>query len=147
VVKQIRGVIVSIKECLQQIHDEADHIVNSGRFFDPPTSEEKIVIADAKSIKRLAKEAIKELNDKKEKKSFVKKWICSGKLDPSNNTIEDVLVNCARCLDKNCAHDILGDVVFLGDNGKYYSITVEAVIHEADMDYVKDLISEDSHNQ
>ena len=50
---------MSIKEILQQIHDEADHIVGMDRLV------ESMVLADAREIKRLAKRALKEFDDKK----------------------------------------------------------------------------------
>jgi hypothetical protein len=46
---------MSTKEILQQIHDEADHIVGSSFCFSS-------AFADAKAIKRLAKKALKELD-------------------------------------------------------------------------------------
>jgi hypothetical protein len=45
---------MSAKELLQQIHDEADHITGMDRL------EESIVLSDARTIKRLAKKALKE---------------------------------------------------------------------------------------
>jgi hypothetical protein len=129
---------MSIRESLQQIHDEADHIIG---YEDD--NKREVAILNSRVIKRLAKQALKELD---KKVTRVKKWIRSGELSP-NSAIEDVIAECGRALDHNGSNDILGDVVFLGNDGKYYAITVEAVIHEADMEYVKDLISENSHNQ
>ena len=133
---------MSTKKTLQQILDTAACIVRSGQFFDPPTTEEKIVIRNAKEIKRLAEQALRPPRPLK-----VKKWLRTGELSRSNKTQAALIEECGRALDKNNACDILGDVLFLATDGKYYVITVEALIQEANMEYVKDLISEDSHNQ
>jgi hypothetical protein len=130
---------MSIRESLQQIHDEADHIIG---YEDD--NKREVAILNSRVIKRLAKQALKELD---KKVTHVKKWIRSGELHTSSTTIKGVIEECGRALDRNCATDILGDVVFLGNDRKYYTITVEAVIQEANMEYVKDLISENSHNQ
>jgi hypothetical protein len=50
---------MSVKGILQQIHDEADHIVGMDRLV------ESMVLVDAREIKRLAKRALKEFDDKK----------------------------------------------------------------------------------
>jgi hypothetical protein len=44
-----------VKEILQQIHDEIDHIIGTDRFI------KSLVISDAKFIKRLVKNALKDL--------------------------------------------------------------------------------------
>lgn len=129
---------MSITEILKQIHDEADHITGMDRLI------ESIVIADAKAIKRLAKKGLKELNSKVTR---VRKWIRCGELSPSNTAIEDVIQNCGRALDHNGAPDILGDVLFQATNGKYYVINVEAIIQEANPEYVKDVLAEEKNNQ
>jgi hypothetical protein len=73
----------------------------------------------------------------------VKKWIRTGELNSRNRTQASILDNCGRLLDDACSHEILGEVVFLGTDGKYYVICVEAVIGVANPEYVKDLLSEE----
>jgi hypothetical protein len=132
---------MSTKRILQQILDTASCIVRSGRFFDPPTTEEKVVIKNAREIKRLAEQALRP-----EKPLRVKKWIRTGELD-KNKAQKEILEDCGRLLDEAYSHEILGEVLFLATDGKYYVITVEALIQEANPEYVKDVISENSHNQ
>lgn len=125
------GSTMSIKETLQQIHDEADHITGSDRLI------EEIVLEDAKAIKRLAKAALKELDVAKAPVT-VKKWIATGELNEKNRKQADILDECGRLLDKSCSSEILGEVLFKGTDGKYYCICVEAIISEANPEYVKD---------
>ena len=77
----------------------------------------------------------------------IKRWVRSGELNNSHTTSEEVLDECGHVLDHNGACDILGDVLFEGEDGKYYVITVEAVISEAKPEYVKDILSEDEENK
>jgi len=128
---------MSTKEILQQIHDEADCIIG----FEGDNQRE-VAVLNSRVIKRLAKKALRPPRPIK-----VKKWLRTGELSRSNKTQAALIEECGRALDKNNAYDILGDVVFLATDGKYYVITVEALIQEANMEYVKDLISENSHNQ
>jgi hypothetical protein len=72
----------------------------------------------------------------------VKHWIRSGELNPRNRTQASVMEECGRLLDKNCTTDILGDVLIQATDGKHYVITVEAVIQEANPEYVKDVKNE-----
>jgi hypothetical protein len=41
----------------------------------------------------------------------------------------------------------LGDVLFQATDGKYYVITVEALIQEANPDYVTEVLKEEAANQ
>jgi hypothetical protein len=127
---------MSTKEILQQIHDEADHIVGMENLI------EQIIIEDAKAIKRLVKRALRPPRSIK-----VKKWIRSGELNRRNRTQASILKQCGRALDKNNACDILGDVLYQATNGKYYVINVEAVIEEANPEYVTDVLNEEADNR
>jgi len=73
----------------------------------------------------------------------VKRWIRSGELDPAMTTQEEIIEACGNILDHNCAYDLLGDVLIEGDDGKFYVVTVEAVISEANAEYVKDVLKEE----
>jgi hypothetical protein len=96
-------------------------------------------------IKRLAKKALKELDTPQSIK--VHKWIRSGELNSKNRTQASILAECGRALDKNNACDILGDVLYQATDGKYYVINVEAVIQEANPEYVTDVLNEEAANQ
>lgn len=72
----------------------------------------------------------------------VKKWICTGELSACK-TEKEIIEQCGRLLDRNCSGEILGEVLFKATNGKYYVVTVEAVIEEANPEYVKDALAND----
>jgi len=78
----------------------------------------------------------------KRKQLKVKRWIHSGELDVSNLTQADILNQCGRLLDKSCSHEILGEVLFQATDGKYYTITVEAVLGRANPAWVKEVLAE-----
>jgi len=73
----------------------------------------------------------------------VKRWIKGGELNESNVDQDSILDDCGNLLDKSCSHEILGEVVFEGDDGKFYVITVEAVIAEGNPDYIKSVLEEE----
>ncbi len=54
----------------------------------------------------------------------------------------DLLTSAAIALDKACVNEILGRVLFEGENGKFYSATVEAVIRRASKAFVKEVLQE-----
>jgi hypothetical protein len=72
----------------------------------------------------------------------VKEWISLGELSEPCKTNGDILDQAADLLDGACSHDILGQVLFKATNGKYYTVTVEAIIGEADKDFVKAKLEE-----
>lgn len=58
-----------------------------------------------------------------------------------------ILDDCGRLLDSACTHEILGEVLFLATNGKYYTITVEAVIGEASASWRNEILKEDKEQK
>lgn len=66
----------------------------------------------------------------------IKKWLRQGEFCQETNT-DDLLEAAGRKLDKGYANDLVGDVLFIGEDGKTYVGTVEFVITEANPDYVK----------
>jgi hypothetical protein len=77
----------------------------------------------------------------KQRQLRVKKWITNGEVNPKAKTQDEILESCGNLLDASCSHDILGEVMFKATNGKHYVVTVEAVIAEANPEYVKDCIA------
>ena len=74
----------------------------------------------------------------------IKKWLRSGEFDPESlATIQNILDDAGRMLDKAYSHDITGDCVFQGEDGKWYVGSVEFVVNRADPAYIKDLLTED----
>jgi hypothetical protein len=72
----------------------------------------------------------------------VKRFISRGELDGTEKDTDAILESCANLLDRCESHEILGQVVFEGEDGKFYTATVEADIGEADPDYVKQVMEE-----
>jgi len=73
----------------------------------------------------------------------ITKWIRTGELNDSITTKEELLESCGDLLDASCSSEILGEVVFEADDGKTYVVTVEAVISEANPEYLEDLTADD----
>ena len=73
----------------------------------------------------------------------IKRWIRDGEdalgAQGIENT-EELLCAAGRKLDKAYAHDIVGECLFEGEDGKYYVGTVEFVIEEANPGYVEDCL-------
>jgi hypothetical protein len=72
----------------------------------------------------------------------VKEWINCGELDDTAKTQSQILENCANLLDAVCSPEILGPVLFKATNGKYYTITIEAVLGEASKSFIKETLAE-----
>ena len=72
----------------------------------------------------------------------VKRWLKAGELDPKKVDQDDILDDCGALLDSAYSHEILGDVMFEGTDGKFYVITVEAIISEANPDFVKEALED-----
>lgn len=69
----------------------------------------------------------------------IKRWVCSGggsDLSEVKDT-DELLEAGGDALDSACAYDIMGPVLFQGEDGEYYVGTVEFSIKKADPLYVK----------
>ena len=72
----------------------------------------------------------------------IKRMIDAGELwDDARNT-DDLLTSAGIVLDKNCSSEILGRVLFESEDGKFYTVTVEAVIDEVSKGFVEDVLQE-----
>lgn len=65
----------------------------------------------------------------------------SGELSQDNGTQKKLLEQAGECLDHACSHEIIGDVVFLAEDGWKVAST-EVVISHAAPSYLKDLLQE-----
>ena len=75
----------------------------------------------------------------------IKRWIRDGNEGLSAQGIgtqEELVENAGGALDSASSHDIMGEILFEGDDGKFYVGCVEFVISEANPDYVKEILSE-----
>jgi hypothetical protein len=72
----------------------------------------------------------------------VAEFIEKGELSGTEKDTEEILETCACLLDKSCSHEIVGPVLFKGKDGKWYTVTVEAVIGEAGKGFVEDTLAE-----
>lgn len=72
----------------------------------------------------------------------VKRVISSGELNIVPGTKQEELVEQAGANLDGCeSHEILGDVCFQATNGKFYRMTVEAIIDEVDKSYADEIAS------
>jgi hypothetical protein len=74
------------------------------------------------------------------------KWIRDGNDGLSASGLEDdddLLDAAGRALDHACSWDIMGEVLFLADDGKHYVGCVEFMISEANPEYVAECIAEE----
>lgn len=76
------------------------------------------------------------------------KWIRDGNdgLSSRIDDDEDLLDAAGRALDKACSWDIMGEVLFLADDGNYYAGCVEFMITPANQVYVDDCLAEDEES-
>ena len=70
----------------------------------------------------------------------IKKWISTGNLDGEPKNTEGIMEQAAGMLDTACSWDIAGEIVFQGEDGKYYVGCTEFHISEANPDYIKDVL-------
>ena len=80
------------------------------------------------------------------KKIRVKEWIRRGELG-EHMTQAAIIENCGDLLDDAEASEIIGEVLFKATNGKYYTVTVEAVLGEASKSFVQDILDEEEAEQ
>ena len=75
----------------------------------------------------------------------IKRWIQDGNEGFSTQDVfhtETLLEAAGRLLDKAYSHEIVGPIMFEGEDGKMYVGTVEFCIAEANPDYVKETLEE-----
>ena len=73
----------------------------------------------------------------------IRAWHQLGELPPDLTTTNEIYESAGQILDKACAYDILGPVLFEGVDGKFYTMTVEASLGEASEDFVQAMRQED----
>jgi hypothetical protein len=72
----------------------------------------------------------------------IHKYLASGEASGEARNYNDLLEELGNLLDHACSHDIFGDVLFEGEDGKVYVASVEGCIMEANPDYVKEILAE-----
>lgn len=81
--------------------------------------------------------------DDREDRPFVRRWIATGEpFDENDITRDDLLRAAGRALDKACAHDVVGTVLFEAMDGTHYTVTVEAIISPASESFVAETLDE-----
>jgi hypothetical protein len=72
------------------------------------------------------------------------KWIRDGHHGVSDcEDLDELLDAAGRAMDKAYAQDIMGDIIFLGEDGKAYVGTVNFVVSEADPGYLEAVLDEE----
>jgi len=72
----------------------------------------------------------------------VKRFVSKGELDGTEKDSAAILDSCCNLLDNCESHEILGQVLFEGQDGKFYTVTVEAVIGPASKDFARQVMDE-----
>jgi len=87
---------------------------------------------------------------KKKNPIEVAEWIESGRIceDFDAATERGILEACGNLLDDACASEIVGPgILFRATDGKHYTVSVEAVISEANPEWVRDVLDERAAEQ
>lgn len=71
----------------------------------------------------------------------VKRWIEKGEFSGEKDS-DAILDYAGGLLDEACTYEILGQNLFEGKDGKFYTVTVEAVIAEAAPEFVKSILAD-----
>lgn len=82
------------------------------------------------------------MSAKKEGNVKIKKWLKNGNEGLRVRDTRKVLEAAGNALDGACASDIMGEILFQGEDGKYYVGTVEFIIQRANPAYVKEVLAE-----
>jgi hypothetical protein len=72
----------------------------------------------------------------------VAEFIEKGELSGTEKDSEEILATCADLLDDSCTHEIVGPVLFRDRDGRYYTVTVEAIVSRASKDFIKNTLAE-----
>jgi len=74
----------------------------------------------------------------------ITKWLRTGTCANigESETVADLLGGAGRLLEKAYSGDIVGDILFQGEDGKYYAGSVEFNVYEADPEYVAECLAE-----
>jgi hypothetical protein len=73
----------------------------------------------------------------------IKRWIKAGNDGLDCKTEEELLEVAGGALDSAYSHEIMGEVLFEGEDGKMYVGCVEFMITEASPKYVKEALEEE----
>lgn len=73
----------------------------------------------------------------------ITKWIRSGVHGVEAETVDGLLQIAGRKLDDAYSHEIMGEIVFEGEEGKHYVGSVEFVVSEANPEYVAGVLEEE----
>jgi len=75
----------------------------------------------------------------------IKKWIRDGHHGVSSHVedTDELLDAAGRAMDKSYAQDIMGEIIFVGEDGKAYTGSVHFVVNEADPGYLDAVLDEE----
>lgn len=72
----------------------------------------------------------------------IKQWLKSGEFEGTEKDTKAVITSAGQMLDSASTPEILGTNLFEGSDGRYYTVTVEAVISEASEEFSSDILQE-----
>jgi len=73
----------------------------------------------------------------------IERWVLDGEI-PSDmvEDIDDLLAACGANLDSACSWDIQGEILFKGSNGRWYTVTTESTVAEANPEWLATTLKE-----
>lgn len=99
------------------------------------------ITSDRKILSQLNEKFNTELKNDGEVK--VKRVIDNGELELKEGmSFSDIIEQCGENLDYVCAYEIQGQVLFLGSDNRWYTITTESIIGIANPDFVKECVED-----
>lgn len=124
-----------IEDCLSEGYAESKSGV-SVMYIDTDG-----ITSDRKILEQLNEKFNIELKDDGEVR--VKKVIDSGELELKEGMpFSEIIEQCGENLDSVCAYEIQGQVLFLGSDNRWYTITTESSISVAHTDFVKECVED-----
>lgn len=132
---------MSLEEVLREFVNDVEMVHNGGADADFPAAVNATAANLAEDWPDLAMTYIKarsalalhsRLSLNSPKPMTVKKWLRNGESAAFQdcNDIDDIFARAGRLMDKACTWEILGDVVFIGDNDVRYGIEILATVTE-----------------
>ena len=71
--------------------------------------------------------------------------LSEGEVGSEVNDTDDLLYSAGNLLDDSCSGEVLGEVVFLAEDGKVYTMSTEAHIREINPGYLQDILNDLGH--
>ena len=137
---------IFLQTCSEKLHgaeyseDEKDAILSNG--YEQVGAEGVVMLIDTSNC--VSDEELRDQLTKQPSGDMtVATIVQEGELDLSvGMTVDEIIEACASNLDSACSWDIQGQILFMGSDGKWYTVTTESIIGEANPRWVEDTLAE-----